>query len=675
MGGGLSIGTGDPKSRESASRQGRAVPPELRAEARADAAGFGDGSGLVLVVGPDGIVSHASPGWTEIFGHTALGRPVVEAVPPDRLAPADASALARGLAEALAGATEAAVPLAYALAEEDWRVLEGRFYGPLPSSGNRVLVFHDVTQRAAEHAALVESERRFRTISHATQDMVTETSAEGRFTYLSPATEEVLGHSPDELVGTDPMRLHHPEDRRAFLAALRAGNELGVPFSVPPHRLRRRDGSWVWVEATGLRYERAGGEQRVIGVARDITPRLEAAAARRELEAQARRTQKLESLGALTGGIAHDFNNLLTPILGAAGLVLIDMPADSPFRKRIETILQASKRAAALTGQMLAYAGGTDLELRAVEVSDFVREMTLLLESTVSRQARLDFELEDGLPPVLADPGQLSQVIINLVVNASEALGESGRNVSLCTGILDADRSLLDGCVLGEQRDPHRYVTLEVRDDGEGIDPEVQERVFDPFFSTKFTGRGLGLAMVVGIVRGHGGALQVESTLGVGTTFRVLLPIAQPGSEPIRKGRTETGAEVTPWTHSGVFLVVDDDEGARDFVTILLERSGFDVRSARDGPEAIRMLEKHGSEVTGVVLDATMPGMSGETVLARIRELAPEVRILLVSGYSEERVAGAIDVGRTAFLRKPFEPEQLLDAIRKLFEETDRDPG
>ena len=649
------------------------VPSGLRAEARADAAVFGDGPALVLVVGPDGLLRYASPPWAEIFGEppdSALGRPVVEAAPADRLALGGASALARGLSAALAGATEAVVRLAYAHSEQGHRVLEGRSYGPLEPSGNRVLVFHDVTARVASHNALVESERRFRMISEATQDMVTETSAAGRFTYVSPACEEVLGHPAQELVGQNPMRLHHPEDRDAFFAAVRASNEPGVPFSVPPHRLRRRDGTWLWVEATGVRYERADGELRLIGVARDITPRLEAAAARRELEVQVRRTQKLESLAALTGGIAHDFNNLLTPILGAAGLVLVDMPADSPFRKRVETILQASKRAAALTGQMLAYAGGTDLELRAVDLSELLREMTLLLASTVSRQARLAFELEEGLPPVLGDPGQLSQVIVNLVVNASEALGDSGREIVVRTGVLDADRSLLGSCVLGEQREAGRYVTLEVGDDGEGIGPEVQERVFDPFFSTKFTGRGLGLAMVVGIVRGHGGALQVESAPGVGTKFRVLLPVAQPGSEATRNGQAGAEMEIAPWTLSGVFLVVDDDEGARDFVTTLLERSGFDVRSARDGPEAIQVLEKHGTKITGVVLDATMPGMSGETVLAKIREMAPELRILLVSGYSEERVAEAIEAGHVAFLRKPFEPGQLLGAIRELFEET-----
>ena len=352
----------------------------------------------------------------------------------------------------------------------------------------------------------------------------------------------------------------------------------------------RRQGVW---------YERADGERRLIGAAWDITARLESAAARRELEEQVRRTQKLESLGALTGGIAHDFNNLLTPVLGAASLLLQELPEDSRYRRRVETIQQAARRAADLTGQMLSYAGGTDLELRPVEVSDLVREMQLLLESSVSREARLQCRLEEALPRVLADPGQLSQVIVNLIVNASEALGASGRNIELHTESVEADRSLLDACVLGEQCEAGRYVALEVRDDGEGIAAEAVERIFDPFFTTKFTGRGLGLAMVVGIVRGHGGALQVESAPGLGTTFRILLPVAS-RTAAAPAGIAETDAETTaPWTPSGVFLVVDDDEGARDFVATLLERSGIEVQMAGDGNNSLTA-ELFSSESTTV---------------------------------------------------------------------------
>jgi PAS domain S-box-containing protein len=643
---------------------------ELREDAARDAAAFVSGADLVVVVGPDGLLRHASPRWVEIFGEPArLGRPVYEAMQPERLDAADALALGQWLAAALAGSAGSLVPLAVPHAVRGRCVLEGRCYGPREPSGNRVVVFHDVTERAAALDALIERDRRFRTIADATGDMVTETDAKGRFTYASSACGEVLGYPPDELVGENPMGLLHPEDRGAFQAAVGAESDPGVPFTVPPHRLRRRDGSWLWVEATGVWYERADGERRLIGAARDITARLESAAARRELEEQVRHTQKLESLGALTGGIAHDFNNLLTPVLGAASLLLQEIPEDSRYRRRVETIQQAARRAADLTGQMLSYAGGTDLELRPVDLSELVREMQLLLESSVSREARLEWRLEEALPRVLADPGQLSQVIVNLIVNASEALGASGRKIELRTESLEADRSLLDACVLGEQREAGRYVALAVRDDGEGIPAEALERVFDPFFTTKFTGRGLGLAMVVGIVRGHGGALQVESAPGIGTTFRILLPLASPtAAAPAGSPEAEAGT-TAPWTPSGVFLVVDDDEGARDFVATLLERSGIEVQVASDGAEAVAILEQHGSRVAGVVLDATMPGLTGAPLLARIDELAPQVRILLISGFSRERVEGATDArDHLAFLRKPFEPEQLLDALRALFE-------
>jgi PAS domain S-box-containing protein len=329
-------------------------------------------------------------------------------------------------------------------------------------------------------------------ISEATRDMVTETSR-GRFTFASAACAEVLGHRPEDLVGSDPRDLHHPDDVEAFLAVVRQRHEPGVPFHVPPHRLRRSDGSWVWVEATGVWDLREDGERRLIGVARDITARLEAAGARAELEDQVRRAQKLESLGALTGGIAHDFNNLLTPILGAAGLMLLELPDDSPLRKRVATIQQAAKRAADLTGQMLAYAGGTDLELRPVDVTRQLQDTMLLLESSVGREATLRVELADALPPVMADPGQLSQVLVNLVVNASEATREGPGAITVRTSSEDLDRAQLDACVLGERRAPGRYVAIDVRDQGRGIDPETLERIFDPFFSTKFTGRGLVL--------------------------------------------------------------------------------------------------------------------------------------------------------------------------------------
>ena len=532
-----------------------------------------------------------------------------------------------------------------------------------------MLAFHDVTERWAALERLVESDRRYRMIAEASRSIVTESDADGRFTFVSDACSRVLGYAPGELVGSKAVQLLHREDRDAFFEALRSELAPGHAFSVPAHRLRRRDDSWVWVEATGVTYRRADGELRLIGVARSIEARRAAEATRRELEERVRRGQKLESLGTLAGGIAHDFNNLLTPILGAAGLLLTELPEESPARKRAETIRQAATRAAALTHQMLAYAGGSGMQLETFDVSEAIREMLLLLEATVSRQAAFRCELAEDLPPLRADRAQLGQVVMNLVANASEALGAAGGCIQLRSGVLDADRELLEKCILGEKRDPGRYVSVEVRDDGPGIDPESRARIFDPFFTTKFTGRGLGLSVVLGIVREHAGALQIESEPGLGTCFRVLLPVAREVChEPPREPQmSATQYALHPWT--GYFLVVDDDDAVREFASILLERAGFSVRTAASGREAIDILRKREHGWLGVILDLTMPGLGGARACEEILKIDPATRILLISGYTRNGVADAIpESGAVDFLQKPFDADQLLEAVRRLLD-------
>jgi CheY-like chemotaxis protein len=335
-------------------------------------------------------------------------------------------------------------------------------------------------------------------------------------------------------------------------------------------------------------------------------------------------------------------------------------------------IQQAATRAAALTDQMLAYAGGSGLQLQPLDVSETIREMLLLLESTASRRTSLHCELAEALPPVRADRAQLSQVIMNLVSNASEALGSDGGSIQLRSGVVDADRELLKGCVVGEVRDPGRYVYIEVCDDGPGIDPESRARIFDPFFTTKSTGRGLGLSVVLGIVREHGGALQIESTPGVETCFRVLLPaVAEVESEPRPEPRTFP-TRYAPSPLTGYFLVVDDDEAIREFTSILLERAGFSTRTAATGREAIDIVQKREHERLGVILDLTMPGLSGARVCEEILKIDPATRILLISGYTRERVEEALlENGKVEFLQKPFDSDQLLEAIRRLLDARD----
>jgi two-component system cell cycle sensor histidine kinase/response regulator CckA len=568
---------------------------------------------------------------------------------------------------AMQHAAHVPIPLVVQHPELGRRYLEGRLYGPLESSGHFVIVFHDVTARFAGLLELTESERRFRTIAEATLDMVTETNSAGRFTYVSQACTRVLGFTADELLDRSPLHLHHNDEREGFRLEIVAQERLGEPFSVQPHRLRCKDGSWVWVEATGVRYQRPDGEVRIVGVARDITSRIEAEDARQMLEAQLRGSQKLESLGILAGGIAHDFNNYLTPIVGPAGLLSMELPEDSPLLARVDMIRKAARRATDLTAQMLAYAGGTEPHLAPLDVSDAILDMQLLLESSAAHRAELIYDLDRDLPPASADDGQIGQVIMNLVANAAEAIGEAGGRIEIRTGQLEADRGHLHEYHLGDKREAGRYVYVEVCDNGEGIDEETREHIFDPFFSTKFTGRGLGLAVVLGIVKSHSGALRFQGSKEGGTCFRVLLPAAESNSPAAHDESSGPRKSAATWPQPGTCLVVDDDEGARELTSILLERAGFEVLTAVDGAEAIELFRSRTTRISAVVLDNTMPGLSGAEVFDAIRLIDPDVPIVLASGYSRECISETLlEQHHTRFLRKPFDAEELLAVIVQL---------
>jgi PAS domain S-box-containing protein len=534
------------------------------------------------------------------------------------------------------------------------------------------LVLRDSTHEWDQLTQLADSERRFGTMAEASRDMVTETDyATGRFTYASAAVELVLGYTPEQLVGSKSLDLHHPEEASGFLADVRMPKD-GATFTVRPHRLRHRDGSWVWVEATGIRFRRPDGRLRVIGVARDISARLEAENARVELEAQLQRSQRVESLGVLAGGIAHDFNNLLTPILGCAAPSLeSDADDREDLLERLKVIHDSARRAKALTDQMLAYAGRGKMERAPIDLSQTVRDLVLLLETTASRSVTLHCELDDALPLIEADANQVGQIAMNLVANAAEAARPEGGRIEVRTYAFEASRALLDECVLGGQLEAGRYACLEVSDTGAGMEPGTRERIFDPFFTTKFTGRGLGLAVVAGIIRRHGGALLIESEPAAGSRFRVLLPFAPELTRPAVAEKTQP--RTTDFARAGALLVVDDDDGARELTSILLRRAGFEIHEAASGAQAVGIFEERAAELSGVVLDSTMPGMSGASAFDAIREIEPSARVLLVSGYTSDRDAEALlERGMDGFLQKPFEPEELMAAVRHLLKEDAR---
>jgi PAS domain S-box-containing protein len=629
-------------------------------------------SDIISEVDSDGRIHYISPSFKTVLGREPeeiLGKTFADADIADNLHPEDVADLVERYRRGLGAGDAVEVMVAYRFRHADgtWHCFESQTTPYRTSSGElrKVVVSRDVTERIQAEAELRESEERYRLLAETTRDMIVEMDEEARILYASPGTEEVLGHPPETLVGTTAFTLIHPDDIEhnvdAFLAALK---EEG-PVQGEPYRVRRRDGSWRWVEAIGVPYRRADGELRLLSVSHDVTERRNAEEQQRKFAERMRQTQKLEGLGVMASGIAHDFNNLLTPILGNASLALVELPKNSPARELVEKIRKAALRAAALTNQMLAYGGAEPVVVEPLDLSRVVREMAQLLESSISGQTTVVYRLEANLPLIEADDAQLSQVVMNLLTNAVEAVGEGKGRIAIATGTSQIDASSGSQTLLGEDLPEGTYAYLEVNDTGCGMDADTRSRIFDPFYTTKFTGRGLGLAAVLGIVRGHRGAIEIDSEPGRGTRFRVLFPSAS-------ARRAEDAPEAAAgkkWRGSGTILVVDDDEGIRELAEESLKRAGLSVLCASDGREGIEIFRKHQDEIRAVLLDRTMPDISGEEAFDEIRRVRSDARIVLVSGYSEERAAQHFaDKDLAGFLKKPFLPETLIEIVRGALE-------
>ena len=392
----------------------------------------------------------------------------------------------------------------------------------------------------------------------------------------------------------------------------------------------------------------------VSAVVQDVTER-------KRFEAQFRHTQKLESLGVLAGGVAHDFNNLLTGILANARLALDTLATRHRARDRLEQVILASQRAAGLTNQLLAYSGKGHFLIQPVRLSELVSEIGQLIRTSVAKNVQLHLDLEEGLPPVEADLSQLQQLVMNLVLNAAEAVGEDIGTVRVTTGLQEVNESYLQETFAADWISPGPYVYLEVQDTGCGMPEEIKSKIFDPFFTTKLSGRGLGLAAVLGIVRGHRGAIQVVSAPGEGTTFKVLLPAATRQVEELRAERLPTDLVGT-----GSLLVVDDEELVRHVAKDVLEGYGYEVLEAANGQEAVELFRQRADQIVGVLLDMSMPVMGGEEALRQLKEIRSDVRVVLSSGYDEgdaiQRLAGENWVD---FIQKPYTPAVLAAKIKK----------
>jgi signal transduction histidine kinase/CheY-like chemotaxis protein len=373
-------------------------------------------------------------------------------------------------------------------------------------------------------------------------------------------------------------------------------------------------------------------------------------------------TQKLESLGILAGGVAHDFNNLLTGILGNASLALDISPRGSPTERMLQDVMHASERAAHLTKQLLAYAGKGRFVLQAVDLSRAVREISHLIRASIPKNAQLRLDLADKLPCVEADASQIQQVVMNLVINAAEAIPEhSLGNVLVTTRAQHVDEHYLEQTLGAGEIGPGEYVALEVHDTGIGMDDATLQRIFDPFFTTKFAGRGLGLAATQGIVRGHKGAMKVYTAPGQGSTFKILFPAMADEQHAAQVAP----AVATPMTTvSGTVLVIDDEEAVRRTAKASLERRGYDILLAENGLEGLRIFQALSGKISLVLLDLTMPGPGGEEVLRQIKSMKPETKVVLSSGYNEvEVIQRFTGKGLAGFLQKPYTSAALVEKV------------
>jgi len=462
----------------------------------------------------------------------------------------------------------------------------------------------------------------------------------------------MFGIAPGKSGGTFQsfLAIIHPEDRPEFQAALDRAFEQQSRFELE-FRVIRPDGSVRWASGTGKVYcDPNGRPVRMVGLGVDITER-------HNLEDKLRNAQKLESIGLLAGGIAHDFNNLLTGIMGNAGLALDMLPNLSPAAPFMENVLHASERAADLTRQLLAYAGKGRFVVAPLNLSGLVRQIAGLVRSTISKMVLLELQLDPNLPAVDADASQIQQVVMNLVINAAEAVDGAG-TVRVRTGLVSADiRYIAEN--FADELKPGNYVYLEVGDSGCGMDRETQAKIFDPFFTTKFTGRGLGLAAVSGIVRGHRGAIRVSSELGKGSTFLVLLPAsaASVARQPLDSEQDLLG--------SGLILVIDDEEGVRSAAETALCRYGYQVELARNGREGVEAFRRRPGEFAVVLLDLTMPVLGGEQALKLIKEIRPDIPVIASSGYSEVEAHRRFPAEALAcFLQKPYTGAALAQKVK-----------
>lgn len=517
----------------------------------------------------------------------------------------------------------------------------------------------NISARKEIEAALHLSEEKFSRAFTLSPDAIAINRLEdGVYIAINQGFTHILGWTEADVVGRSSLSPElniwcNPEDRQRLTAALQTAGEV-THFEAP---FRSKDGRTV-IGQMSARVLEINHEMCLLSVSRDMTERITAQEKQRELEQRFLQTQKLESMGVLAGGIAHDFNNILMAIIGNAELALRRLKPESPAVANLQNIENSATRAADLAKQMLAYSGKGKFVIESLDLNHLIEEMLHILEVSISKKAVLRLNGFQPLPAIDADATQMRQIIMNLVINASEAIGDKSGVIAITTGCMDCDQSYLKGVWLDENLSDGLYVYLEIADTGCGMNKEISAKLFDPFFTTKFTGRGLGLAAVLGIIRGHQGAIKIYSEEGKGSTFKILLPSSNRPAE-LFNGKKHAD----DWQGSGTVLLVDDEETVRGIGTEMLKELGFSVITAQDGREALAAFEKH-PEISVVILDLTMPHMDGEQCFRELRAIQPDVKVIISSGYNEYEVSQKfVGKGLAGFIQKPYKFSVLQETL------------
>lgn len=488
------------------------------------------------------------------------------------------------------------------------------------------------TERGRAIEALERREEHYRSLIENSMDLITILNMDGTIRYVSPSHERLLGYPMDALIGKNVISFVHSEDKTRIKAALLNGNN-GRPVEC---RVRHCDGSWRVLESFARDLSHVAGVRGMVVNARDITER-------KHLEEQLHHSQRMEAVGRLAGGIAHDFNNLLMVITGYSNMLLDGIRTGDPARQDLEQVVKASERAADLTRQLLAFSRRQGVRSSVVDLNLLVDDMDRMLRRVLGEDIELVVKLAPGLKTVQADPGQIEQVILNLVVNARDAMTSGGQL------LIETKSAELPGA---------EYVILSITDTGIGMEPHVASRVFEPFFTTKQHGTGLGLSTSYGIIKESGGDVRVHSTPGKGTTFYIELPIAAQ-----RQSKSESANELRVPRGTETILLVEDEDGVRRVVEAMLKRHGYQVLASTSSQDALAAADQHRGVIHLLITDMVMPGMSGQKMAEYLIERRPDMRVLYVSGYGETSSQGDVH-----FLQKPFSAAELATKVREVLQ-------